>query len=129
MPVREGFEFVGWFDENGNQVTSMPTAFSTFMKWTARWSVEQHSITWDANYDGGAKTVWTGDADSSTADAGFGAIPTVPERAGYTFDGWYTRNGVVRRHRHRQLGREGDRGRRGEVPGCRRDVLRPLDRA
>lgn len=44
-PKREGFVFLGWFDENGNQITDGTWNFVTDKTLTAKWDVAtQHSI-------------------------------------------------------------------------------------
>ena len=38
IPVKEGFEFVGWFDENDNQITSGIWNYNETMTLFARWN-------------------------------------------------------------------------------------------
>lgn len=88
VPTREGYGFIGWFDENGDKV--LPSTEyriphdSTF---TAHWAEKTFTITLDAN--GG-----TVDPDTVMVAQG-AAVSTlpVPVREGYTFDGWFDAEG------------------------------------
>ena len=88
VPTREGYGFIGWFDENGDKVLPF-TEYriphdSTF---TAHWAEKAFTITLDAN--GG-----TVDPDTVAVAQGT-AVSTlpVPVREGYTFDGWFDAEG------------------------------------
>ena len=87
-PEREGYGFIGWFDENGDKVLPF-TEYriphdSTF---TAHWAEKTFTITLDAN--GG-----TVDPDTVAVAQGT-AVSTlpVPVREGYTFAGWFDAEG------------------------------------
>ena len=87
-PEREGYGFIGWFDENGDKVLPF-TEYriphdSTF---TAHWAEKTFTITLDAN--GG-----TVDPDTVAVAQG-AAVSTlpVPVREGYTFAGWFDAEG------------------------------------
>lgn len=88
VPTREGYGFIGWFDENGDKVLPF-TEYriphdSTF---TAHWAEKTFTITLDAN--GG-----TVDPDTVAVAQGT-AVSTlpVPVREGYTFVGWFDAEG------------------------------------
>ena len=88
-PTRDGFEFLGWVDENG----AVYTAETVYLvdgdiTLSALWSAD-YVITLDAA--GG--TVEPGSVIVKYGQA-VGTLP-VPTRAGYTFDGWYDENGVL----------------------------------
>ena len=83
-PTRTGYDFAGWQDESGNEVTAS-TVFSTAdnMTLTAQWAAKTFNVTFDAGEavsDPAAQTVTYGTA--------YGQLPTV-SRDGYTFAGWY----------------------------------------
>ncbi|NMN02598.1 InlB B-repeat-containing protein [Bifidobacterium panos] len=78
IPTRDGYKFDGWFDEDGNQVTTLKDAVGKNL--TAKWTKI------DDAFDPGDGTLpddWTG------AD---GELPT-PTLPGYKFDGWYDEDG------------------------------------
>ncbi|NMN02003.1 InlB B-repeat-containing protein, partial [Bifidobacterium panos] len=78
IPTRPGYKFDGWFDEDGNQVTTLKDAVGKNL--TAKWTKLD-----DAFDPAGGKlpSDWTG------AD---GELPT-PTLPGYKFDGWYDEDG------------------------------------
>ena len=89
-PTREGYVFLGWFDEAGNRYDAS-TVYSTAdgVTLTARWGQEDSTFTITLNATGGkvepsALAVVYGQA--------VGALP-VPTREGHTFGGWYDKDG------------------------------------
>ena len=87
LPVltRDYYYFDGWFTTSGDKVTA-DTVFDTAedLTLTARWSSIPLEVTFEVSGGSGASepiTVYRGVA--------YGELPT-PERAGYTFNGWYT---------------------------------------
>ena len=89
-PTREGYVFLGWFDEAGSRYDAS-TVYSTAdgVTLTARWGQEDSTFTITLNANGGkvepsALAVVYGQA--------VGALP-VPTREGYTFGGWYDKDG------------------------------------
>lgn len=79
VPSLQGYEFTGWYDENGNPVT-FPVTVTADMTLTAHYAAGAFTVTY---YDG--DTVYTvqdytyGDAISA---------PEAPAKAGYVFKGW-----------------------------------------
>lgn len=80
--------FDGWYDENGAQYTEDTIyAIAGDATITARWTANIYEITLDAN--GGVTDVALVQVTFGQA---VGALP-VPTREGYTFGGWYDKDG------------------------------------
>ena len=87
-PEKEGYEFLYWMDEEGNEVTPMDTmedigANGATVTYTAKWNALPFTITF----------VDTGDVAYKAITKNFGeAVGTVadPVKTGYTFKGWST---------------------------------------
>ena len=95
VPVREGYEFKGWFTsgEGGEPITydtlvpELPAYYQTLYAHWEKIKVEEHIVTFDPN--GGYlneneinKTVAFGKE--------YGVLP-IPSRKGYSFNGWFTK--------------------------------------
>src|SRR5690606_36232363 len=84
-PERPGFRFDGWFVDQTftsayNFAATVDSAFSLYAKW-----VTIFEVSFDLNYDD-APTI-----DTQIIDENGQAIePTLPDREGYTFAGWFT---------------------------------------
>ena len=98
-PERTGYTFNGWFDADGNEVTAATVyTIAGDSTVTAKWTANQYTLTLDAN--GGIFVMpLTEDAEAVTTltitvvyDQPIGELP-VPERAGYTFNGWFDADG------------------------------------
>ena len=88
VPVREGYTFDGWYDENGAQYTEDTIyAIAGDTTLTARWTANIYEITLDAN--GGVTDVALVQVTFGQA---VGALPT-PTREGYVFLGWFDEAG------------------------------------
>ena len=86
-PLREGYTFEGWYDEDGNEVTSETVyQYTEDVTLTARWTANEYTLTLDAG--NGEDPVEL----TVVYDAAVGTLPT-PEREGYTFEGWYDEDG------------------------------------
>ena len=92
VPTKPGYKFLGYFDENGNQIFD-ENGIGLISEWgdsnatvTARWHEVTNTITFDKN--GGS-----GGTDSIVVDYNT-YLPniTVPTRSGYTFKGYYNGN-------------------------------------
>ena len=85
-PTRSGYEFVGWFDKDGKEVTKDTRAKSTSAgTLKARWASIAYNVVFDANGGEGWK-------EPFEAICRYGETLTLPDetfvRAGYTLDGW-----------------------------------------
>ena len=82
VPERTGYTFDGWYSDEGLTAEfSAQAAIKADTKAYAKWTVNQYTITFDA--DGGTAV------DSITQDYGTAVIkPSNPSKAGYTFWGW-----------------------------------------
>lgn len=82
-PTKTGYTFFGWFDNNGNQVTSIVAGTTGALTLTARWNEgNEYTATLDANGGSVSETLINVQYEHSYS------LPT-PTRLGYTFDGWY----------------------------------------
>ena len=85
---RNYYDFVGWFDENGNKVVKIESAMLKSFTLTAKWIAHTYTITYD--YNGGVEvenpTSYTVETETF--------VLAEPTKEGYTFDGWF--NGDVK---------------------------------
>ena len=89
-PTRDGYTFAGWVDQDGKAVDpTKPYAAGSITKLTATWKANTYTVTLDPN-DGSKKT----STITVTFDQPIGKLPT-PKRDGYTFAGWYTKDGKL----------------------------------
>ena len=82
-PTKTGYTFLGWFDINENQVTSIVTGTTGNEVLTAHWN-DGDSYIVTLNPNGGSVSETTIDVQYDHAYE----LPT-PSRLGYTFDGWF----------------------------------------
>ena len=86
QPTREGYEFLGWADEDGNIVTIPTTMPDEEINLTAKWEIKEIKVTFDAGEgafaDGTATKDVTGEYGSDIE------IPADPTREGFEFKGW-----------------------------------------
>lgn len=84
-PTREGYEFLGWFDEQegGKKITEfdMPAEGITLY---AQYSINQYSYI----FKDGDNTIATL-TDDYQKNVDLAKLPEDPTKEGYTFDGWY----------------------------------------
>lgn len=86
-PTRAGYFFNGWYTatSGGTQVTSTTKVQITLTQTLyARWAAKTYTVTLSANGGSVDPTF-----KSVTYDSTYGDFPT-PNRAGYTFKGWFT---------------------------------------
>ena len=82
-PTKTGYTFLGWFDNNGNQVTSITAGTTGALTLTANWNEgDLFTVTLDANGGSVSETMIDVQYNHSYS------LP-FPTRLGYTFDGWY----------------------------------------
>ncbi|MDY4849533.1 MAG: InlB B-repeat-containing protein [Bacilli bacterium] len=82
-PTKTGYTFLGWFDEGGNQVTSIAAGKTGALTLTAHWNEgDSFTVTLDANGGSVSEVLINVQYDHSYS------LPA-PTRNGYTFDGWY----------------------------------------
>jgi len=85
-PTRTGYTFDGWFTAatGGTEVT-VNTEFTANATVYAHWTLVTYTVTFNAN--GGSTTP----DPMTTAEGGkLASLPAGPDRADYTFDGWFT---------------------------------------
>jgi|GEM_PF-7023808 len=90
-PTRNGYKFVGWYTTNGDDgvelipfTQEMSDAATADMTVYAQWEIA--AITFDSN---------NGEVEEKPNQLFYGEMPeTEPTMAGFTFDGWYTKNGM-----------------------------------
>ncbi len=87
-PTRTGYDFVGWYDDAGNQIESATIAnITSDTTLTAKWLGAELTINFDA--DGGTVTP----TSKKVRNEGiYGELP-IPNKQGHTFIGWYDDNG------------------------------------
>ena len=83
--TREGYAFLGWFDEDGNEIAEITSLNIKDMALTADWL--QTGVEYRIEYilDGG--TMEEPNPDTALSDVS--AVLPEPERSGYLFLGWY----------------------------------------
>ncbi len=82
-PSKTGYTFLGWFDNNGNQVTSIVAGTTGALTLTAHWNEgDAFTATLDAN---------GGQVSETSINVQYDHNYSLPDatRLGYTFDGWY----------------------------------------
>jgi uncharacterized repeat protein (TIGR02543 family) len=79
-PVRQGYDFAGWF--LGSDEYDFSTPVSGAFTLTAHWVKQVYTVSFDA---GGGSAV----ADQSVAYGDSATQPAAPTRVGYDFTGWY----------------------------------------
>ena len=85
---KEGFVFVGWFDENNQEVVKVRNDQKSVK---AKWELPKGNVSWDAN-GGNVGGETTGSFEYNVGDNP--TLPT-PEREGYVFRGWYQNDTLV----------------------------------
>ena len=88
-PTKTGYTFLGWFDNNGNQVTSIEKGTTGVLTLTARWNEgNSFTVTLDANGGSVSETMIDVQYDHSYS-------LLTPTKTGYSFDGWYDDSTIV----------------------------------
>ena len=84
QPVRSGYEFLGWYDADGNKVDSLKVGTNGNITLTAKWA-EKFSITYNLN--GGKNNTLNPKEFTKLSDT---IVLQNAEKEGYTFLGWYS---------------------------------------
>lgn len=85
-PTRDGYEFTGWVDEQGNPATIPTTMPDEEINLTATWEIKEITVTFDAN---GGK--FADDSEEKDVTGEYGSeieVPADPTREGFNFKGW-----------------------------------------
>ena len=86
-PVREHYEFLGWFaDKECSEPADLERSVTADMTVYAGWKRSSVSVTFDLNYEGGG----TYGEVQSVAIGGIPVRPSNPTRTDYVFTDWYT---------------------------------------
>jgi uncharacterized repeat protein (TIGR02543 family) len=94
---RNNYSFAGWYNEN-NQITEN-TVITENISVTARWIFAGFKLTFDEDGETTAanpktkivgNTVGTSDSNAPSGSEIVGALPAIPKKTNYLFDGWYT---------------------------------------
>lgn len=95
-PTKSGFDFVGWFDENGNKVTEITTNSygdrTLYAEWTEIPIENLYTVNWAAGVHGmGNMLAWSNKHASDMI-----TLPSNNFNAqnGYVFDGWNCDNNI-----------------------------------
>lgn len=81
IPINEGFSFAGWFtEENGGMKIDETTIVTGNTPYYAQWTINQYTVTFDANGGTGGT--------SRKMDYGSAITAPVVSRTGYIFAGW-----------------------------------------
>ena len=92
IPEREGYEFIGWKDENGVIVSSLPSGSVGDKSYIAEWKATIYKITFELN--GGTYRPDEFNVTEYTIESEE-IVFAIPEREGYEFIGWKDENGVM----------------------------------
>ena len=82
-PTKEGYKFLGWYDEDGNKVTGIHAGSTGDKTFWAKWTPEEYTITY--NLGGGYNNAANPTSYNIESDK---IILGDPYRPGYTFKGW-----------------------------------------
>lgn len=86
IPSKDGYTFIGWFDKRGNKYINNSTYFED-TEFIAEY-IKNISISFN-NYDGSVLS-----RKDILENEPLDYIPESPDRAGYSFIGWFDNNGV-----------------------------------
>ncbi|MFR3730021.1 InlB B-repeat-containing protein [Lacrimispora sp.] len=87
-PEKPGYTFIGWFKENGEEVTAESWVVPGETEFKARWRANQYTIQFERNL---SESEVIENPKDKTVTYGFpiGELPVLKE-SGYLFLGWYT---------------------------------------
>ena len=81
-----GYTFLGWFDEDENEITPESWVKARAVNYQAHWKVNKYTVSFDKNLYAVEKNP---DSKTVTYDETLGKLPVL-SADGYTFTGWYT---------------------------------------
>jgi uncharacterized repeat protein (TIGR02543 family) len=87
VPSKANYTFGGWYTQQnggGTQFIASTTVSGNTTVY-AKWTVTQHTVTFNA--DGGSPATQTRTVNSGSS---VGSLPSAPSKTGYSFGGWYT---------------------------------------
>ena len=84
-PTKVGYTFLGWLNENNEQVTEIKTGSTGNIVLVANWEADTYTVTFDSN---GGSIVNSIDYTIESEDITF----VTPIKIGYTFLGWFNEN-------------------------------------
>ncbi|MEY8354710.1 InlB B-repeat-containing protein [Lachnospiraceae bacterium 54-53] len=87
VPEKPGYIFIGWYKDNGEEITSGSWVEAGDAEYKARWKADQYTISFKRNLSGSME----GDPEDKTVTYGMpiGELPILHEK-GYVFLEWYT---------------------------------------
>lgn len=92
-PTRVGYTFIGWTGDNGSEPTlevTIPKGTIGNLNYQANWKANNYKVSLNAN-----KGSVSPDFINVLYDSNYGIIPE-PSRTGYSFDGWYYDNSLIK---------------------------------
>ena len=90
--TRQGYEFIGWYTENGIKVTPEYTFISDQdITLYALWSAQNYTVNFDVN---GGDSISITELGVIYDEYIYEKLPRTMTRSGYEFKGWYTEDGI-----------------------------------
>jgi len=83
-PTKEGYNFLGWYDESDNLIVEGTVPQNRNSKLIAKWAIVTYTLTFNPN--GGVVNPTRKQVEHGST---FGSLPT-PTKTDYEFTGWYT---------------------------------------
>jgi len=84
-PVKQGYKFIGWYNENNQKLTSIKKGSYGDVELYARYEPITYTVSYNANGGKGKMA-----NIKATYDEDFDLVDNVYTRQGYTFEGWST---------------------------------------
>ncbi|MCM1514775.1 MAG: InlB B-repeat-containing protein, partial [Anaeroplasma bactoclasticum] len=84
-PTKVGYTFLGWLNENNEQVTEIKTGSIGNITLVANWEADTYTVTFDSNEGSSVDSI---EYTIESKDITF----ATPEKTGYTFLGWLNEN-------------------------------------
>lgn len=87
-PVKDGYKFIGWFDENEKQISKVEKGTFGDLNLKAKWSAELNQLTVSSNNSSMGEAKITSGSGYTDEEITVLATPLT----GYVFTGWYSNN-------------------------------------